>query len=118
MRSITTPLDALVHGVRQIRDGNLEYRIEYDGKDEFAQVVDDFNEMAQRLQDMVNARQKDDENRRALIAGISHDLRTPLTSIKGYVEGLEKGVANSPQMRREYLDTIRQKTDDLEHRPQ
>ena len=114
-RSITTPLDTLVYGVHQIRDGNLDYRIEYGGKDEFAQVVSDFNEIAQRLLEMVNARQKDDESRRELIAGISHDLRTPLTSIKAYVEGLEKGVATNPQMEKMYLDTIKSKADDLDH---
>lgn len=114
-RSIVTPLDTLVYGVHQIRDGNLDYRIEYKGRDEFAQVCVDFNEMAQRLLDMVNAQQKNDENRRELIACISHDLRTPLTSIKAYVEGLEKGVADNPQMQRMYLDTIKNKTEDLEH---
>ena len=114
-RYITTPLETLVYGVHQIRDGNLDYRIEYSGKDEYAQVVSDFNEMAVRLLEMVNARKKDDENRRELVAGISHDLRTPLTSIKAYVEGLEKGVATNPQMEKMYLDTIKRKTDDLDH---
>lgn len=112
---ILNPLDTLVYGVHQIRDGNLDYRINYSGKDEFAAVCDDFNEMAQRLMDMVNARQKDDENRRELIAGMSHDLRTPLTSIKAYVEGLEKGVATTHRLRSQYLETIRNKTEDLEH---
>lgn len=114
-RRITTPLDTLVYGVHQIRDGNLEYRIEYAEKDEFAQVVTDFNEMATRLLDMVNARKKDDVSRRELIAGISHDLRTPLTSIKAYVEGLEKGVATNPEMEKRYLETIKSKSDDLDH---
>lgn len=113
--SIATPLDALVYGVHQLRDGNLEYRIDYTGRDEFAGICADFNEMAERLLDMVNARQKDDENRRELIAGISHDLRTPLTSIISYVEGLEKGVASTPEVQKRYLDTIKNKAMDLEH---
>lgn len=114
-KSIITPLDTLVYGVHQIRDGNLNYHIEYDGKDEFAGVCSDFNEMAQRLLDSVNARQKDEANRKELIAGISHDLRTPLTSIKAYVEGIEKGVASTPETQKRYLDTIKNKTNDLEH---
>lgn len=113
--SIATPLDALVYGVHQLRDGNLGYRIEYAGKDEFAGVCADFNEMAGRLLDMVNARQRDDENRRELIAGISHDLRTPLTSIISYVEGLEKGIASTPATQKRYFDTIKSKAVDLEH---
>lgn len=114
-RSIMTPLDTLINGVHQIRDGNLSYRIGYDRKDEFAVVCSDFNEMAQQLSDMVNARQKDETNRRELIAGISHDLRTPLTSIKAYVEGIEKGVASTPQAQRRYFDTIKNKVADLEY---
>jgi len=114
-KSIAVPLDMLEHGVHQLRDGNLEYRIGYSGKDEFAGVCSAFNDMAGRLLDMVNARQKDDENRRELIAGISHDLRTPLTSIISYVEGLEQGIAKTPDTQKRYLDTIKQKAMDLEH---
>jgi signal transduction histidine kinase len=113
--SIATPLDTLVYGVHQIRDGNLSYRIDYSGKDEFSAVCADFNEMAERLLDMVNRRQKDEENRKELVAGISHDLRTPLTSILTYVEGIEIGLASNPQIERHYLDTIKNKAKDLEH---
>ena len=112
---IVNPLETLVYGVHKIRDGNLSYRINYDGKDEFSAVCSDFNEMAARLQDMVDARQKDNESRRELIAGISHDLRTPLTSIKGYVIGLEEGIDSTPEIRKRYLDTIKNKTEDIEH---
>ena len=115
IRGVITPIEILVDGVHEIRDGNLEYRIEYDRKDEFVAVCTDFNEMAQRLSDMVDQQQREESNRRELIAGISHDLRTPLTSIKAYLEGLEKGVASSPQMQKKYLDTIKCKAGDLEY---
>lgn len=115
IKNIINPLETLVYGVHQIRDGNLDYRIYYRGKDEFTMVCEDFNEMAKRLMDMVNERKKDDENRRELIAGISHDLRTPLTSIKTYVEGLELGIAKTEEMQKHYLNTIKIKTADLEH---
>lgn len=114
-KRIITPLETLVYGVHQIRDGNLDYHIEYNEKDEFEGICSDFNEMAQRLLDSVNARQKDEANRKELIAGISHDLRTPLTSIKAYVEGLETGVASTPETQKRYLDTIKNKANDLEH---
>jgi signal transduction histidine kinase len=113
-RSIVAPIDALTHGVHQIRDGNLDYNIEYGRKDEFTGICSDFNEMAQRLSDFVAQRQKDEANRKELIAGISHDLRTPLTGIKAYVEGLEKGIASTPEMQRKYLGTIKSKTAELE----
>jgi signal transduction histidine kinase len=114
-KKITAPIDILVSGVHELRDGNLDCRINYDGNDEFRAVCDDFNDMARRLSDMVAARQKDEESRKELIAGISHDLRTPLTSIKAYVEGIEKGVASAPHLQSKYLETIKRKTEDLEH---
>ena len=114
-RSIVSPIDTLVSGVHEIRDGNLSFRIKYEHDDEFAVVCSDFNEMAQRLSEMVSRQQKEETSRRELIAGISHDLRTPLTSIKAYMEGLEKGVASSPQMQEKYFDTIKSKTADLEY---
>lgn len=114
-RRITTSIEVLVSGVHEIRDDNLDYRIQYDYNDEFKLICDDFNEMAQRLSDMVTARQKDEESRKELIAGISHDLRTPLTSIKAYIEGIEKGIAATPQMQKKYIDTIKSKANDLEH---
>ena len=55
-RGIMSPIETLVSGVHEIRDGNLEYRIEYFQKDEFAAVCSDLNEMAGRLSDMVNIR--------------------------------------------------------------
>nr|WP_207715411.1 HAMP domain-containing sensor histidine kinase [Clostridium saccharoperbutylacetonicum] len=114
-KRIITPLETLVYGVHQIRDGNLNYYIDYNENDEFQEICSDFNEMAKRLLDSVKARQKDEANRKELIAGISHDLRTPLTSIKAYVEGLETGVASTPESQKRYLETIKNKTNDLEH---
>ena len=114
-RSIMDPIKVLTHGVHEIRDGNLDYRIAYKGNDEFAPICGDFNEMAVHLSDMVEQRQQDERTRRELIAGISHDLRTPLTAVKAYIEGLEKGVAATPQMQRQYLDTIKDKTESIEH---
>lgn len=114
INSIITPLDQLIFGVRQIRDGNLTYRIEYKGKDEFKQVCEDFNEMAKYLQHSVDDRQKDYDSRKELLAGVSHDLRTPLTSIKGYIIGLEQGIDTSPQIRERYINVLKRKTEELE----
>lgn len=112
--SIIIPLDLLTYGVHEIRDGNLKYRLKYDKQDEFKQVCEDFNEMAEHLQQMVEERQKDQDSRKQLIAGISHDLRTPLTSIKGYIIGLEEGIDKTPQIRSRYINVIKEKTNVLE----
>jgi signal transduction histidine kinase len=114
-KSIATPLDTLIDGVHQIRDGNLDYRIDYQKDDEFKEVCNDFNDMAGQLLVLEQAKEKDAENRRELIAGISHDLRTPLTSIKAYVEGLQEGLASTPEIEKRYLAILKNKADDLEH---
>jgi len=67
------------------------------------------------LEASTTRRLKDEANRRELLAGISHDLRTPLTTINGYLDGLESGVASTPEMREKYLHTIKNKTIDMKH---
>ena len=113
-QKIAQPLDILAHGVRQIRDGNLDYRIEYAYNDEFAPICTDFNEMAARLRASVELTRRHEESRKELMAGISHDLRSPLTSVRAYVEGLLDGVAKTPAMQKNYLMTIKNKAEDIE----
>ena len=115
VKNITRPLELLNGGVRQIHANNFACRIEYKGKDEFLPICDAFNEMAEKLETSTVQRKKDEANRRELIAGISHDLRTPLTSIKGCIEGIETGVASSPERREKYLSIIKNKTASMEH---
>jgi signal transduction histidine kinase len=112
---ILKPLGPLSEGVKQIHNSNYAYRIDYQKDDEFRPVCEAFNEMAARLERSTIQRQKEEANRRELIAGISHDLRTPLTSIKGYLEGIEIGVASTPEMQKQYFSIIISKTAELEH---
>jgi len=113
-KHIEGPLDMLVGGVRQISEGNLDYRLEYSGKDEFLPVCQDFNDMTGRLKESVERSRHEEESRKELMAGISHDLRTPLTSIQAYVEGLLDGVAKTPEAQRKYLTTIKSRAEELE----
>lgn len=114
-KRIEEPLDILVNGVHELRDGNLDYRITYERQDEFLPVCQDFNEMAGRLKEMVQRIQQQERSRKELIAGISHDIRTPLTSIQAYVEWLLDGIAKTPEAERRYLETIKTKAKDLDH---
>jgi signal transduction histidine kinase len=114
-KSITGPLEPLGEGVRQIHEHNLAYRIAYRNDDEFRPVCEAFNGMAAELEESTARRHKDEASRRTVFAGISHDLLTPLTSIKAYLEGLETGVASTPEMRGKYLAKIKNKTADMEH---
>jgi len=110
---IEQPLEILSKGVHQIKNGNLNYQIVYHAEDEFKPVCEDFNEMANRLKYSIEEVQKNEKNRKELIAGISHDLRSPLTSIQGCVEGLIDGVASTPERQQEYLNIIKIKVDDI-----
>ena len=73
-----------------------------------------FNEMAARLKESVERTRRDEESRKELLAGISHDLRSPLTSIRAYVEGLLDGVAQTEESKQRYLRTIRTKAEDID----
>lgn len=105
-KKITVPLDLLSYGAEQIKNGNLDYKIKYDSKDEFGTVISNFDEMRERLRQSIQVQLKYEEDRKELVAGISHDLRTPLTAIKGYVKGLKDGVANTPEKQQRYRDII------------
>ena len=114
VRKIEEPLDLLSDGARRLGDGDLDYRITYTGKDEFAPVCGAFNEMAARLKESVERTRRDEESRKELLAGISHDLRSPLTSIRAYVEGLLDGVAKTEEAKQRYLRTIHTKAEDID----
>ena len=73
----------------------------------------DFEEMRAYLKESVDQRLRDEKKRRALITGISHDLRTPLTSISGYLDGLIDGIADTPEKRMRYLQAIKTRTGNL-----
>jgi signal transduction histidine kinase len=116
LRHITEPLGQLSTGVEQIRCGNLGYRIAYRGEDEFAPVCDAFDEMALRLSESVERDRRAEQTRKDLVMGMSHDLRSPLTSIRGYAEGLRDGVPADEAARQRYVEVILDKTGDIERK--
>ncbi len=114
-RSIILPLKELEKAAVQIRDGNLNNPIECKANDEMGNVFSTFNEMRERLKGSLDKQISYEENRKELIASISHDLRTPLTILKGYVEGLKDGVPTTEEKKNHYLDTIYQKAHQMDH---
>jgi len=113
-KKLIVPLELLSYGAEQIKNGNLDFEMNYESDDEFKQVCGDFDEMRLRLKDSVESQLKYEEDRKQLVVGISHDLRTPLTAIKGYVEGLRDGIANTPEKQKKYLNTIYTKACDMD----
>ena len=104
-RRVMEPLDELVRGAERIRDGNLREPIAYRGEAEFENVCRAFNDMQQRILENEEQRARDEKARTDMITGISHDLRTPLTSIQGYIKGVLDGVADTPPKKEAYLRT-------------
>ena len=111
-RHISAPLQTLVAGVERIRGGNLESPIGYTAEDEFKPACDAVDAMAARLKASLDAQSR--QQRQELIAGMSHNLKSPLTSIRAYTEGLLDGVAKDEAARTRYLQTIYAKESELE----
>ncbi|MHB8124999.1 MAG: sensor histidine kinase [Desulfitobacteriaceae bacterium] len=105
-RSIIKPLKNLQKAAEEIRRGNLDYQIVEEGDQEIQELCRDLELMRIKLKDSINTQLKYEENRKMLISSISHDLKTPVTSIKGYVEGIVDGIANTPEKMARYLKTI------------
>jgi signal transduction histidine kinase len=112
-RSIILPLNVLRVAMNQIKDGDLDYSVESETEDEIGQLCDDFEEMRIRLKELIESRLQYEEDIKELISNISHDLKTPLTAIKGYAEGVMDGVADTPEKQEKYLRTILMKANDM-----
>ncbi|BAH05079.1 HAMP domain-containing sensor histidine kinase [Clostridium kluyveri] len=109
-KKILTPITLLKESMSKIRDGELNFEIAETGDKEIRELCTDFEQMRIKLKDSINAKMKYDDNRKLLISSISHDLKTPITSIEGYVQGILDGVANTPEKLEHYLKTIHKKT--------
>ena len=105
-RHIAEPLSALVSGVERIQGGDLDTPIQYENEDEFKAACAAVDEMAARLKASLEVQSRQQQQKQELIAGMSHDLKSPLTSIRAYAEGLRDGVAQDPQTQVRYLRTI------------
>ncbi|SDZ80971.1 histidine kinase [Thalassobacillus cyri] len=105
-KSILQPIKQLSEASAKIKQGSLDFSMKPVSKDELGQLVQSFDEMREQLKESIEMRDRYENNRKKLIANISHDLKTPMTSILGYVEGIQVGVANTPDKQRRYLDII------------
>ncbi|ERI95095.1 ATPase/histidine kinase/DNA gyrase B/HSP90 domain protein [Clostridiales bacterium oral taxon 876 str. F0540] len=89
-KSIFVPIGQLKKGVDEISRGNYEVNIECDVTSEISSLIDSFNDMARKLKESEKLKTVYEENRKALIANISHDLKTPIASIQGYIETMSE----------------------------
>ena len=114
-RSVAAPLVKLRKATQNIKEGNLDFVLEVDGTDEFAELCRDFEEMRRRLKESAEEKVLLDKENKELISNISHNLKTPITAVKGYVEGIMDGVADTPEKMDRYVRTIYNKTNEMDH---
>lgn len=113
-RGIVTPIRKLEEAAQNIKEGNLDFTVEVETNDEIGRLCQNFEEMRQRLKDTAEEKLESEKENRVLISNISHDLKTPITAIKGYVEGIMDGVADTPEKVDKYIRTIYSKANDMD----
>ncbi|MBM7553356.1 sensor histidine kinase [Thalassobacillus pellis] len=105
-KSILRPVNQLSEASFKMKNGDYNFSIHSSRNDELGRLVRTFDAMRSQVKESIELREKYESNRKELIANISHDLKTPITSIMGYVEGIQVGVANTEDKRRRYLEII------------
>lgn len=115
-KQFVKPLVKLKGAVEEIGEGNLDVDIQVDPNrnDEIGELYASFDDMRHRLSEMVRLKLQYEAENRELISNISHDLKTPITTIKGYVEGIIDGVADTPDKQERYLKMIYNKANELD----
>lgn len=114
-KSIIKPINSLKTAAAYIKNGYLDHPISPIRNDEIGQLTQAFEEMRLQLSESQSIQKLYEENRKELITHISHDLKTPITSIKGYVEGIRDGVADTPEKRERYIQTVYTKAVHMDH---
>ncbi|MBC1210061.1 HAMP domain-containing histidine kinase [Listeria booriae] len=113
-KSVIQPILHLKEGAEKIEAGNLDFEMEKTkGKNEIATLISTFEKMRIRLKKSLEVQEQYENNRKELLSNISHDLKTPITSIVGYIEGIQDGVANTPEKQAKYLEIAHTKAKDM-----
>lgn len=111
---IYNPIKELSGAMQSIADGDFEYRLPKQRTDELGQLFQNYEHMRLKLKENREEDAENEKKQKELITNISHDLKTPITSIKGYVEGIMDGVANTPERMDKYIKTIYNKANDMD----
>ncbi len=113
-RSMFRPMNQLKDAMKKIAEGDLDTELVTKEKGEIKDLFDNFEIMRKQLKSTAEEKALVEKTNRELISNISHDLKTPITSIKGYVEGIMDGVADTPEKMNKYIRTIYNKANDMD----
>lgn len=105
-KKLREPIAQLQNGVERIQEDNLDFHIEYDGNDELGRLCCSMEKMRRELRQKHKALWESLEQRKLLNASVSHDLRTPITVLKGYLDYLEKNIPQDKLTEDMLLDTV------------
>ncbi|MEC0268876.1 HAMP domain-containing sensor histidine kinase [Paenibacillus anseongense] len=114
-KSIISPLSKLKNAMKRIQSGDLDFQVQITSADEIGQLSIAFEQMRKQLKESIQTQVQYEENRKELISNISHDIRTPLTAIRGYIDGLGDGIADTTDKRQKYIEIISSKAEEMDH---
>lgn len=113
LSEVITPMDKLKESFKEMEKGNFDHILDTDRSDEIGEVCEEFEKLRVNLKEDSEQREKMTRENLELIGNISHDLKTPITAIKGYAEGILDGVVTTPVQQEKYVRTIYNKADDM-----
>lgn len=113
-KDIYNPIKQISIAMQNMADGNFDYRLPEIGENEIGQLFENYEQMRLKLKETEEEKAENEKKQKELVSNISHDLKTPITSIKGYVEGIMDGVANTPEKMDKYIKTIYNKANDMD----
>ena len=111
---IYRPIKELSYAMQRIAGGDFDYRLSGAGESEIGQLYGNYEQMRLQLKENAEEKFENEKKSKELVSNISHDLKTPITSIKGYVEGIMDGVADTPEKMDKYIKTIYNKANDMD----
>lgn len=113
-RGVFNPINELNMAMKKIKEGNFDYMLQTDAKGEIGDLYRNYEDMRLRLKESTEENLEHEKQNKELVSNISHDLKTPITAIKGYVEGIMDGVADTPEKIDKYIKTIYNKANDMD----
>ena len=113
-KDVFAPINRLNLAMQKIAEGNFDYMLESEDDNEIGELYRNYEDMRLRLKESTEEKIQNEKQNRELISNITHDLKTPITAIKGYVEGIQDGVASSPEKLNKYIRTIYNKANDMD----